>query len=143
MFEYILFDLDGTLVDSMPTYVSAMLRILDENSIDKFDYVLADVPCSGLGVLAKKTDLKYKMTPETEKEVADLQRQILKTVHRYVKPGGTLIYSTCTICRAENEENVKWFVENYPEFELKWEKQILPGRETDGFYIAKFSRRSS
>ena len=83
------------------------------------------------------------MTPETEKEVADLQRQILKTVHRYVKPGGTLIYSTCTICRAENEENTKWFVENYPEFELKWEKQIFPGRETDGFYIAKFSRRSS
>lgn len=117
--------------------------VFDEASEAKADVVIADLPCSGLGVLAKKTDLKYKMTPETEKEVADLQRQILKTVHRYVKPGGTLIYSTCTICRAENEENTKWFVENYPEFELKWEKQIFPGRETDGFYIAKFSRRSS
>lgn len=116
--------------------------VFDEASESKADVVIADLPCSGLGVLSKKTDLKYKMTPETEKEVAELQREILKTVHRYVKPGGTLIYSTCTICRAENEENTKWFVENYPQFELKWGKQIFPGRETDGFYIAKFSRRS-
>ncbi|MDD6442053.1 MAG: 16S rRNA (cytosine(967)-C(5))-methyltransferase RsmB [bacterium] len=116
--------------------------IYDEASEAKADVIIADLPCSGLGVLAKKTDLKYKMTPETEKEVAELQRQILKTVHRYVKPGGTLIYSTCTICKSENEENAKWFVENHPQFELRWEKQIFPGRETDGFYIAKFIRRS-
>lgn len=116
--------------------------IYDEVSEAKADVVIADLPCSGLGVLAKKTDLKYKMTPETEKEVAELQRQILKTVHRYVKPGGTLIYSTCTICKSENEENAKWFVKNHPQFELRWEKQIFPGRETDGFYIAKFIRRS-
>ena len=116
--------------------------IYDEASEAKADVVIADLPCSGLGVLAKKTDLKYKMTPEKEKEVAELQRQILKTVHRYVKPGGTLIYSTCTICKSENEENAKWFVENHPQFELRWEKQIFPGRETDGFYIAKFIRRS-
>ena len=116
--------------------------IYDEASEAKADVIIADLPCSGLGVLAKKTDLKYKMTPEKEKEVAELQRQILKTVHRYVKPGGTLIYSTCTICKSENEENAKWFVENHPQFELRWEKQIFPGRETDGFYIAKFIRRS-
>lgn len=116
--------------------------VFDEASEEKADIVLADLPCSGLGVLAKKTDLKYKMTAETQKEVADLQRQILGTVHRYVKPGGVLIYSTCTICKSENEENVKWFVENYSDFELEWEKQIFPGRETDGFFIAKFSRRS-
>lgn len=116
--------------------------VFDEASEEKADIVLADLPCSGLGVLAKKTDLKYKMTAETQKEVADLQRQILGTVHRYVKPGGVLIYSTCTICKSENEENVKWFVENHSDFELEWEKQIFPGRETDGFFIAKFSRRS-
>lgn len=116
--------------------------VFDEVSEEKADIVLADLPCSGLGVLAKKTDLKYKMTAEIQKEVADLQRQILGTVHRYVKPGGVLIYSTCTICKSENEENVKWFVENYSDFELEWEKQIFPGRETDGFFIAKFSRRS-
>lgn len=116
--------------------------VLDEASEEKADIVIADLPCSGFGVLAKKTDLKYKMTPETEKEVAELQRQILKTVCRYVKSGGTLIYSTCTICKAENEENTRWFVENCPQFELEWERQIFPGRETDGFYIAKFTRRS-
>lgn len=116
--------------------------VFDKASEAKADVVIADLPCSGLGVLAKKTDLKYKMTPETQKEVAALQRQILGTVHRYVKPGGTLIYSTCTICRSENEENTKWFVENHPQFELHWEKQIFPGRETDGFFIAKFTRRS-
>ena len=116
--------------------------VFDKASEAKADVVIADLPCSGLGVLAKKTDLKYKMTPETQKEVAALQRQILGTVPRYVKPGGTLIYSTCTICRSENEENTKWFVENHPQFELHWEKQIFPGRETDGFFIAKFTRRS-
>ena len=116
--------------------------VLDEASVNKADVVIADLPCSGLGVLAKKTDLKYKMIPETEKEVAEFQRQILEVVHQYVKPGGTLIYSTCTICKAENEENTTWFVENHPQFELNWGKQIFPGRETDGFYIAKFTRRS-
>lgn len=116
--------------------------VFTEESKEKADIVIADLPCSGLGVLTKKTDLKYKMTPETEIEVAALQRQILGTVHQYVKPGGTLIYSTCTICKSENEENTKWFVENHPQFELLWEKQIFPERETDGFYIAKFTRRS-
>lgn len=117
--------------------------IFEPSSEEKADVVIADLPCSGLGVLSKKTDLKYKMTPETEKEVAVLQRQILEVVNRYVKKGGTLIYSTCTICKAENEENTKWFIEHHPEFELEKETQIFPARETDGFYIAKFKRRSS
>lgn len=115
---------------------------LTEDSVDKADVVIADLPCSGLGVLAKKTDLKYKMTEETEKEVAELQRQILEVVHQYVKPGGTLIYSTCTICRRENEENAKWFLEKHKDFALMWEKQIFPSRESDGFYIAKLERRA-
>ena len=102
----------------------------------------SDLPCSGLGVLAKKTDLKYKMNPETETEVAALQREILDTVCRYVKPEGTLMYSTCTISRIENEENAGWFAEKHPEFDLEWEKQIFPSDITDGFYIAKFIRRS-
>lgn len=116
--------------------------VLDEDSIGKADVVIADLPCSGLGVLAKKTDLKYKMSEQTEAEVAELQRQILQVVHQYVKTGGTLIYSTCTICRRENEENTNWFVENHSDFELEWEKQIFPSRTTDGFYIAKLKRRA-
>ncbi len=117
--------------------------LFDEASEEKADVVIADLPCSGLGVLSKKTDLKYKMTPETEKEVAQLQKEILDVVCRYVKPEGVMIYSTCTICKAENEENTRWFLEKHPEFELEWEKQIFPARETDGFYIAKLVKRSS
>ena len=117
--------------------------IFDEASEEKADVVIADLPCSGLGVLSKKTDLKYKMTPETEKEVAKLQKEILDVVCRYVKPEGVMIYSTCTICKAENEENTRGFLTKHPEFELEWEKQIFPARETDGFYIAKLVKRSS
>ena len=113
----------------------------DADSEEKADVLIADLPCSGLGVLAKKTDLKYKMNPETETEVAALQREILDAVCRYVKPEGTLMYSTCTISRTENEENAGWFAEKHPEFDLEWEKQIFPSDITDGFYIAKFIRR--
>lgn len=117
--------------------------VLEADSVGKADVVIADLPCSGLGVLAKKTDLKYKMNAETEEEVAKLQRAILEVVQNYVKEGGTLIYSTCTICKKENEENVNWFVSNHSEFEKEWEEQIFPSRETDGFYIAKFRRRKA
>ena len=69
----------------------------DEASVNKADVLICDLPCSGLGVLGRKTDIRYKISPEQEKELMELQRQILDTVHQYVKPGGTLVYSTCTI----------------------------------------------
>lgn len=117
--------------------------VLEADSVGKADVVIADLPCSGLGVLGKKTDLKYKMNAKTETEVARLQRDILQVVQNYVKAEGTLIYSTCTICKKENEDNVSWFALKYPEFQLEWEEQIFPSRETDGFYIAKFKRRNA
>lgn len=92
--------------------------VLDENSVEKADIVIADLPCSGLGVLGKKTDLKYKMTEETQTDLVALQRDILSNVKAYVKPGGTLIYSTCTIHDAENEGNVEWFLKENPDYEL-------------------------
>lgn len=79
--------------------------INDEASYEKADILIADLPCSGLGILGKKPDLKSKMTVEVAKGLADLQRQILTVVHNYVKPGGKLLYSTCTINREENEDN--------------------------------------
>ena len=115
--------------------------VLDEDSIEKADVVLADLPCSGLGVLSKKTDLKYRMSREQQKELAELQRRILSTVWQYVKPGGTLIYSTCTVHKEENEGNAAWFARHYP-FLLKEQKQMLPGVEPwDGFYMAKLERK--
>ena len=116
--------------------------VYDEASEKKADILIADLPCSGLGVLGKKTDLKYKMNPDTQEELVHLQRKILSVVHRYVKSGGKLLYSTCTIHRAENQENAAWFAEQYPEFELVRERQFLPGvDDSDGFYIAEFVRK--
>lgn len=115
--------------------------VYDEASEKKADILIADLPCSGLGVFGKKTDLKYKMNPDTQEKLVHLQREILSVVHRYVKSGGKLLYSTCTIHRAENQENAAWFAEQYPEFELLRERQFLPGvDDSDGFYIAEFVR---
>lgn len=115
--------------------------VLDEASVEQADVVLADLPCSGLGVLGKKTDLKYRMTREQQEELVKLQRKILDTVWQYVKPGGTLVYSTCTVHREENEGNVIWFLEHHP-FVLKEQVQMLPGMGPwDGFYIAKMERK--
>lgn len=134
--------------------------VLNEDSIEKADIVIADLPCSGLGVIGKKTDLKYKMTKEIQSQLVKLQRQILSKVQAYVKADGTLIYSTCTIHAGENMENVHWFLKEYPQFELvpieeflceelkssvqeKGCLQLLPGvHESDGFFIAKFRKKS-
>lgn len=116
--------------------------VFDEASLEKADIVIADLPCSGLGVMRKKTDIRYKMTPETEKELVLLQQQILQKVCNYVKPGGTLLYSTCTIDKMENENNVEWFLNGHPEFSLVEMHQIFP-QETygDGFFLAKLKKQ--
>lgn len=132
----------------------------DGQSIGKADIVIADLPCSGLGVLRKKTDLKYKMTEESAGELAKLQRRILSVVQQYVKTGGTLLYSTCTVNPAENLDNVHWFLEAYPQYALSdiserlcgelqeavTEKgclQLLPGiHKSDGFFIACMRKHS-
>jgi 16S rRNA (cytosine967-C5)-methyltransferase len=116
--------------------------VFDENSREKADVLICDLPCSGLGVLGRKTDIRYKMTPEKQEELVKLQRQILNTVFAYVRQGGTLLYSTCTIHRGENEENVEWFLKEHPEFELEEMQQLLPGETgQDGFFLAKMKRR--
>lgn len=133
-------------------------RNLDENLIEKADVVLADVPCSGLGILGKKADIRYKMTPAKIKELLLLQRQILDRAAVYVKPGGVLVYSTCTVNRMENQGNLFWFLQNYP-FEMEsldsflpdelccestanGYLQLLPGvHKTDGFFVARLRKK--
>lgn len=132
--------------------------VRDKESLEKADIVLADVPCSGLGVIGKKTDIKYRVDQDKIQELVVLQRQILHNAASYVKPGGTLIYSTCTITREENIENVEWFLENYPyklesldpylceelhsETTEKGYLQLLPGvHKTDGFFLARFRKK--
>ena len=130
---------------------------LDKSMIKKADIVLADVPCSGLGIIRKKPDIKYHLKEIQIKDLVHLQKEILNVVSEYVKVGGTLIYSTCTINSLENEENIKWFISKY-DFELedveslvcedlknavkyKGMIQLLPQEHnTDGFFIAKLRR---
>lgn len=114
--------------------------VLDEPRKGKMDIVLADLPCSGLGVIGRKADIKLRLSEGDLTELAELQRQILEVVNQYVKPGGILIYSTCTVNRKENRENAVWFEENYP-FEKLYERQFLPGQdECDGFYLTVFQK---
>jgi 16S rRNA (cytosine967-C5)-methyltransferase len=121
--------------------------------------VIADLPCSGLGVFGKKADLKYKLTQSQHKELVKLQREILDKAEKYVKKGGILIYSTCTVLRDENEENRDWFLRHYPYLPESLDPrlpealqsettkygylQLLQGvHNTDGFFIAKFRKKS-
>lgn len=94
----------------------------DEELAGRADVVLLDVPCSGLGVMGKKRDIKYRMTKENAEELSRLQKRIVQAGAPYVKPGGTLVYSTCTIHRQENEDMVRFIVE-----ELGFEPVSLTG----------------
>ena len=131
--------------------------MFDEVAKESADIVIADLPCSGLGVLKKKSDIKYRMSQQQIEELAQLQRRILKNAAAYVKPGGTLIYSTCTITKEENDMQVDWILENLPlqlvslegcmceellkNHEREGVLQLLPGREkTDGFFLAKLQK---
>lgn len=132
-------------------------RQMKKEDVESADVLLADLPCSGLGIMGKKRDIKYHASKEGIEELQSLQREILSTVWHYVKPGGTLVYSTCTVNPGENEENVRWFTEHYPfeteslapflPEELKEEGkdgmlQLLPGiHGTDGFFIARLRRK--
>ena len=91
-------------------------RVLRPEFLEKADLVIADLPCSGLGVIGRKPDIKENVTPEGLRELAALQREILENAARYVKPGGRLLFSTCTVDPLENEENREWFLEGHPEF---------------------------
>lgn len=118
------------------------------------DRVLCDVPCSGFGVLAKKPELRYK-SPEVSSALPDVQLAILENACRYVKDGGVLVYSTCTVFPEENEENVKRFLDLHGEFELapfcvgslsceKGYITLLPDEyPTDGFFIAKMIKKEN
>ncbi|MBR3644006.1 MAG: 16S rRNA (cytosine(967)-C(5))-methyltransferase, partial [Parasporobacterium sp.] len=114
--------------------------VFDETLAGKADIVLADLPCSGIGVIGRKPDIKLRLKEEDLKELAELQQKILDVVSGYVREGGLLIFSTCTINRTENQDNAEWFLENHSFVKIE-EKQFLPGQdEGDGFYIAAFRK---
>ena len=103
---------------------------------EKFDKVICDVPCSGVGIIGKKPDLRYKNREETEK-LPSLQNSILANCSRYLKKGGKLLYSTCTLFKSENEFTVRNFLCEHKECRLLTQKTFLPFEgNTDGFYLA-------
>lgn len=131
----------------------------DPSILGTADVVIADLPCSGWGVLGKKADIKYKLTQNQQKELVELQRSILSVIKDYVKPGGILIYSTCTVNQEENIENRNWFLQQY-DFEADSLDPYLPQQlhgtstkegylqliqgvhPTDGFFISRMRRKS-
>jgi 16S rRNA (cytosine967-C5)-methyltransferase len=131
---------------------------LDDNYTGKADRVLADVPCTGFGIISKKPDIKWSRAEGDKKEILSLQKKILDISSGYVKPGGTLLYSTCTIEDDENTGMVKNFLENHKEFVVDDISGLLPARLNkpdnekgmlqlypnidgiDGFFIAKMRR---
>lgn len=119
-----------------------------------FDVVLVDAPCSGLGIIRKKPDTRYKKADELF-ALPVIQNAILENAARYVAPGGTLVYSTCTILPEENEQVVDAFLAEHPDFSREsftlpapvgttdGQLTLWPQRhDTDGFYICRMKRRA-
>lgn len=134
-------------------------RVTDKALVGQADILLVDVPCSGLGVIGKKQDIKYRVTKESIEEICGLQREIVGNVVQYLKPGGIMMYSTCTMNPAENEKMVDWICgecgmetvgmaqempEGLRQASQKGYLQLLPGiHGTDGFFFAKLRRRQA
>lgn len=123
---------------------------LNPDFLDAFDLVLADVPCSGFGIIRKKIEIKYKKLEHNPETMIKLQDEILRTASRYVRPGGRLVYSTCTMNPEENELRVETFLKENSsfmfehietkEYASKSGLQLFTSEETDGFYIAILKR---
>lgn len=110
--------------------------------VNAFDLVLADVPCSGLGDLSGKPEIRFHVSEAELSKLTEIQSKILRNASDYVKAGGILQYSTCTLTRAENQEQIRNFLKSHPEFSLIEERTLIPGVNTpgDGFYYARMRR---
>jgi 16S rRNA (cytosine967-C5)-methyltransferase len=122
-------------------------KLIDSTKVIKrmegtIDRVLLDVPCSGLGVLRRNPDTKWKMTEERLEELRVIQKEILQDYSKMVKKGGYLVYSTCSLLPSENREQVDWFLEKNPGlWEFEEDLKLFPHKDRfDGFYIARMKR---
>ncbi|WMJ82096.1 16S rRNA (cytosine(967)-C(5))-methyltransferase RsmB [Clostridium sp. MB40-C1] len=130
--------------------------ILNEDLKDSADAVLIDVPCSGIGIIRKKPEIKYTKNLKGLNELVEIQRKILCNAATYVKPKGVLLYSTCTLNKKENEDNIRWFLKNNPQYSIEplyygkldnfiYTEEgcvtILPNEYMDGFFITRLKRQ--
>ncbi|HHU63869.1 MAG TPA: 16S rRNA (cytosine(967)-C(5))-methyltransferase RsmB [Clostridiales bacterium] len=118
-------------------------EVFDDALSSSADRVLADVPCSGLGIIRRKPEIKLNRTCDDIAALTDIQRMIINTAGRYLKPGGAMVYSTCTINKKENEDIVRDFLKHNTGFKLEGEMvQLFPHIDgTDGFFMAKLIRK--
>lgn len=136
--------------------------IFKEEDQERADLVIADVPCSGMGILSKKPDIKYHLQEKQIEELANLSQKILSNVVKYIKSGGTLIFSTCTMNKTENDMNREWLMNHYDLEPVSIEEylsedllkmgnnretakqgylQLFVAEEYDGFYLSKFIKK--
>ena len=114
--------------------------IYEEKYFESFDKILLDVPCLGLGVIKRKPDIKWKRKPEDIEEITKTQEKILQNCSKYLKKGGELVYSTCSILKEENEKIIENFVEKNNNFEIKKQLSTFQNENTDGFFICKIKK---
>ena len=122
-------------------------RLISDNKVikrlhEKADRLLIDAPCSGLGVLKRNPDSKWKIDQEFIERIKSEQQQILQDYSKILKKGGQMIYATCSILPSENNEQVKIFLENNPDFTLIKDQKIMPSEGYDGFYMALIKRNA-
>ena len=118
--------------------IETALKNAETDAYPEADYILVDAPCSGFGLLRKKPEIKYRRTPEDIVSLAATQKRMLANSSRYVKKGGALVYSTCTVSKKENEDAADWFLKNFP-FRANGRAAYLPHEHgADGFFIARF-----
>lgn len=140
--------------------VAADATQLQMEDLEQYDVVLLDAPCSGLGIMRSKPDIKLHHTLQDVMELAELQRKMLMVAAEAVKPGGTLVYSTCTLNKKENDEQVEWFLKKYQNFVLKdlenrlpslpecdrlWKKHLTLWPQVgghDGFFVACLEKQA-
>ena len=117
--------------------------IYDEKINEKFDKILLDVPCLGIGVIKRKPDIKWQRKAEDIEEITKIQKTILEQCSKYLKPGGDLVYSTCSILKEENENIIFDFLNKNTDFEMVKNSKysIMPDRQRDGFFICKLHKK--
>ena len=129
---------------------------LNSKLIASADSVLIDVPCSGIGIIRKKPEIKWNKTRNSLKELVPVQREIMDNAWHYLKSGGTLVYSTCTLNKEENEDNINWFLDKHKDATIEkiflgnmdnfiyndnGSLTILPNQYMDGFFVAKLKKK--
>ena len=126
-------------MENVDAVVRDATKYIEEDK-EKFDVVICDLPCSGLGIMKRKPDIRYRVKREDITALADLQKEMLGVSKEYVRSGGKLLFSTCTLSKEEDEKNKEFFLEDNKDYKLLSEELTFPDEVRDGFYHAVFCK---